>query len=365
MQIKAVHYDITDLCNAGCPQCARTNVNGCRPNDWLFKKSCSLQDFQRYSPPEFLQQLEYAFFCGNFGDPATCKDFIDILEYCWSSNPKLKLHMHSNCGIRDVGWWRQLAQTAQGHNFRVVASVDGASQATNALYRVGTDFNRIMANLTAYIAEGGRADWHMVVFRHNEHEVEGARAMAERMGFGNFRSYPSNRFGGAERISYSYRGEEVTLEPPQSTLKPKSATKMNIATERVAETRAVIQCEALRQSDIFIDFLGYLSPCCFVGQHLYRWARGLPPQSNNEDLAELFDQFDAARLNVNTAGFDAAHAALGEFFTLLETHWGGQGPYVCKRVCGKTIKIPASEISETETPATDVTSAQSAAHASK
>jgi molybdenum cofactor biosynthesis enzyme MoaA len=77
MQIRSVHYDLTDLCNAGCPQCARTDPDGCRPRGWLTHSVCSLEKFRRLSPPAFLAGLNSAYFCGNFGDPAVVPDLID------------------------------------------------------------------------------------------------------------------------------------------------------------------------------------------------------------------------------------------------------------------------------------------------
>lgn len=344
MQVTTVHYDLTDLCNAGCPQCARTNVDGCKPNDWLMKRTMSLDDFKRYSPESFLEKLNYVFFCGNFGDPLTAPDLIPILEYCWTANPKLKIHVHSNCSLRTPDWWAALAETARDRDFRVIASVDGASQQTNSLYRVGTSFSRIMSNLETFIAGGGRAEWRMIVFRHNEHEVARAREMADERGFVGFKSYPSNRFGGAKSFEYRYKTETFYLEPPTGAYEPKSKTRMTIAPQKVLQTRAVIRCDALRQSDIFIDFLGNLAPCCYVGGYLYKHAASMPFEARYQDLRVIFDAFDVSRLNVNRSGFDDAFAALGEFFDYLSLHWPQQEPYVCKRVCGKKEPTVAPDV---------------------
>ena len=87
MRINRVHFDVNDLCNAGCPQCARTDPDGCLPKSWLAQKAVSLEAFRGISPPALLQEAEFVYFCGNFGDPAVAPELIDIIVYCWRENP--------------------------------------------------------------------------------------------------------------------------------------------------------------------------------------------------------------------------------------------------------------------------------------
>ena len=42
-----IFADITTHCNAGCPQCDRTNPNGLKKVDWLPLISWSLDDFKK------------------------------------------------------------------------------------------------------------------------------------------------------------------------------------------------------------------------------------------------------------------------------------------------------------------------------
>lgn len=66
---------------------------------------------------------------------------------------------------------------------------DGASRDTYEKYRVGGDFDLVMNNMKRFIArkrERGLQypliEWRFLVFSHNEHEVEHARAMARDIG---------------------------------------------------------------------------------------------------------------------------------------------------------------------------------------
>jgi hypothetical protein len=334
MRIKRVHYDITDLCNAGCPQCARTDTVGCLPKSWLKQQAVSLEDFRRFSPTALLQEIESAYFCGNFGDPAVVPEMIDILAYCWEANPDLQLRVHSNCSVRSVGWWRELGALAKGRRFRLISAIDGTSHETNRRYRVRTDFDRIMDNTAAFIDAGGQAEWWMLVFRHNEHEVGVAEETAKARGFMNFRAYPSNRFGGLKELTYSHKGEEFTLEPPTVRLSPKTPRTNSLDGEKPPETEVVIECEALHTSEAFMDFFGYLAPCCHIGRRLYMRDQGA--FRNGDDwMDDVFETFDARRLNVGAVGYDAARAAYEEFIDHLRPYWQRKQPLVCRMVCGR------------------------------
>ncbi len=348
-EIDCVHYDITDLCNAGCPQCPRTDPDGCRPQDWLRKHASSLEEFRAYSPPEFLATLESAYFCGNYGDAAVVPELIQILNYCWEANPKLKLQLHTNGGMRGRDWWAALAEAAKGRRFSVIAAIDGASQETNALYRVRTDFARVIGNLSAFIAGGGKAEWRMLVFRHNEHEVAEAEAMAKELGFAGFRAYPSNRFDGPD-FRYTHGGQEFVLEPPGKKVAPKvegrhSLSKADVAAKPVTET--YIDCEAIRRGTAYLDFEGYLLPCCYFGRRLYIHHHGGPTR-DDKALAALFEEFGMERLNVARVGYAEARAAYDDFLSFLAPRWDRLEPKLCKSVCGRKRTIPAGAAAEAE-----------------
>lgn len=68
-------------------------------------------------------------------------------------------------------------------------SIDGATPATYALYRRGGDLDEVLANVRRLIAlreSAGspypRLKWQFVLFEHNRHEVEAARALAGSLG---------------------------------------------------------------------------------------------------------------------------------------------------------------------------------------
>jgi sulfatase maturation enzyme AslB (radical SAM superfamily) len=131
--------------------------------------------------------------CGNYGDPAAAPECLEIFEYFRSINPDITLGIHSNGSLRNTSWWSQLGKILSRSGDYGFFSVDGLSD-TNHIYRVNTNFAKILENAEAFISAGGQAHWEYLVFEHNEHQVEEARQLASSMGFVNFREKVSRRF---------------------------------------------------------------------------------------------------------------------------------------------------------------------------
>ena len=62
--IKTVHLEITQRCQAACPMCDR-NENGGPDNRHINNAELSLQDCKDIFPTDFIQQLNTMYMCGN------------------------------------------------------------------------------------------------------------------------------------------------------------------------------------------------------------------------------------------------------------------------------------------------------------
>lgn len=337
LTVRDVHFEITDRCNSGCPQCVRTNPQTTQAWDYVSNKDCSLEQFKEISPPSFLKSIKFAYFCGNYGDPLLAKDLFEILQYCYETNPKLSVKVHSNCSVRSKDWWQKLGIYTQNKKFKLVASIDGTNQNSQAIYRIRTDFNKIMNNLKVFIDAGGKAEWRFITFAHNEHEVPIAQKMSETMGFVNFKSYASNRFFGQDSYTYFDDGAMKTLYP--STLqKKKFIDTKQIPIQQLLSQPPVqfkINCQAIQTSSIFIDYEGNILPCCHFGIRLYTLRRGVSDVNKDPYVYDILNDFGVEKLNIYYVGFDNALVNCGLFLESLKAHWHKSEPFVCRMICGK------------------------------
>lgn len=255
--VKIVHLEPTTNCNAACPQCLRTRTEF-EPNE------LSLEDVKLLFTPDVLMQLEKIYMCGNYGDPASARQTLEMYEYFISVNTNLTLGMNTNGGIRFPDWWTRLAKVMNKPNDYVVFSIDGLED-TNHLYRRNVRWSKVMDNAKAFIDAGGSAHWDMLVFEHNKHQVDEAHKLAKDMGFNWFRAKVSRRFN---RFPVDGISQPIEFND----------TKVH---------EGHIECSAMKENSIFVDASGKVFPCCWQVEGNYQpnivqWFYDLSENWNNK-----------------------------------------------------------------------------------
>lgn len=236
---KVLHLEITDICQAACPQCAReydTNFNK-KIQRWL-----TVDNIKNLVPTEKILGLDKMYMCGNYGDPAA-GSAIEIFNYFRKINPAITLGMNTNGGLQSTRWWRLLGNILNRSQDYVVFSIDGLED-TNHIYRKHVVWNNVIRNASAFIEAGGRAHWEMIVFEHNEHQVEAVEQLARELGFYILRYKVSRRHN---------------LIPVADIQPPRSYSTDVITSNKIA-------CRALEENSVYLSTRGEYHPCCWQGQ---------------------------------------------------------------------------------------------------
>jgi len=188
---------------------------------------------------EKIKQLDKMFMCGVYGDPAAGKHTLDIYRKFRQINSNIVLGMNSNGALQTTFWWYELAQIMnQSHDY-VVFSIDGL-ESTNAVYRKNVNWAKLMNNARAFIEAGGSAHWDMLVYRHNQHQVDECEQLARSMGFTWFRAKVSRR-AFTETLQFPLGWQPIVMQA------------------------STINCRALTEQSVYIDAQGNLGPCCWLG----------------------------------------------------------------------------------------------------
>ncbi len=336
--LESLHIELSSNCQAKCPMCAR-NHHGGMENPLLEVADIDLLLFKKIVPEEVLQQIHNITMCGNFGDPILNNDLIPIVRYISSTNPGIKIDIHTNGSARSVNWWKTLAE-ALPQNHLVQFGIDGL-QGTHELYRIGTSFNKIIDNAKALIAAGGKARWNFITFKHNEHQLEEARALAQDIGFESFYEKQTSRFIGNPYFEVYDKQGTVTHKLEQPTeQKLIFIDRKTVENYRQVIKSAVVDCEVERLNSVYIDALGYVWPCCFVGAVPYIHAK--PEQlvynyqqdsmSSFNKMLERFGGMEWFNLR-NQSLKDAINSE--QWQTIWDDIFKNNELMVCARVCGK------------------------------
>lgn len=234
--IQILHLEPTDVCQAACSLCARETD---KDFDKSVQHHLDMHKIMQVINADQIATLDKMFMCGNYGDPAAGSHTLNIYRQFRKLNPGIVLGMNTNGALRTPAWWQELANILAKPRDYVVFSIDGLAD-TNHVYRRGVDWKKLMHNAQAFIAAGGSAHWDMLVYRHNQHQVDECEQLARDMGFSWFRA------------KVSKRPFVNGLEFPLGWNNP-------------VQQQGVIHCQALNEASMYIDAQGREHPCCWLG----------------------------------------------------------------------------------------------------
>lgn len=235
-RIKVLHLEPTDVCQLACPLCVReTNADFNK----RLQHHLTVSQIQKHFSDRVIKGLDKVFACGNYGDPAAGKHTLDIYRWIRNLNPNATLGMNTNGALQTTFYWHELGRLLNQPQDYVVFSIDGLED-TNPVYRVNSNWSKLMANVEAYISAGGSAHWDMLVYKHNQHQVDACEQLARDMGFKWFRA------------KVSRRPLTNRLESPIGWQVPEII-------------QGPIRCHVLKEKSAYIDAQGRLSPCCWLG----------------------------------------------------------------------------------------------------
>jgi len=279
--IREVHLEITQNCQAACPMCDR-NQNGGPINPHINLSELTVEDCQQIFTPDFIRQLERMYMCGNLGDPVVARDTLLVYQYFRQHNPRMWLGMNTNGGARSVEWWRELAGVFGKHGV-VTFSVDGLED-TNHIYRQNVNWQTVERNMRAYIDAGGRARWDYLIFQHNQHQVERAQELSVEWGFERFVAKKSGRFVTStlqrkdqhQAVDRHSQSTEMIKKPDPKYQNAALSTDYDAIISKYGtmdqyHDQVEISCKVKKSNSLFITAEGLALPCCWTAGRMYKW----------------------------------------------------------------------------------------------
>lgn len=312
--IKTIHLEITSKCQASCPMCVR-NIQGSVDSPTLKISEITLDQFKEWFSIEFIKQLDKLYMCGNTGDPIIAKDTLIIFEYLRNINPLIELSMNTNGSARTQQFWEGLAAAKVNVRF----GIDGL-KGSHELYRIGTDWVKVIDNAKSFINAGGNATWDMLVFEHNEHEIEICQSLSKDLGFKNFIVKHTSRF---QNDSLTVLNKNGTVS---HVLLPSIKSKQ--ITEKLTNQESTINCKVKEPGSLYISAEGNVAPCCWLDFNAI-------PATAPSYVDFISNGFTSPTLHVQ----DLTTIFNSEFFSKIEALWATKPLRACTRQCGKVDKF--------------------------
>lgn len=328
-ELKSIELDITSYCNSGCPICSRHKWGTADPVEEL--KLSHLDKSAIFSIADEVNSNVKFHLNGVLGDAMMHPDILDIIKYL--SQKGISTNIETNGSSRNEKLWAELAKIEK---LTVQFSIDGLAD-TNFIYRIKTNFDKIINNAKAFINAGGVAYWKFIVFEHNQHQIETARLFAENLGFKGFTTLDSVRFLESEyTIDKKYYKNNPEAYDQDYTIKPSDKVKDKLSDFLISNMKDApvenIDCKSIHRKDMFVAHDGNVWPCCFFEAFKFKkefislyddatkqYGKGFNNLYNNNSFKDIF---------------------YNDFFQeFLNKDWTSKEPNkICKLKCGKKFK---------------------------
>lgn len=328
-EIKTIQMDHTSRCHLACPQCARFHGSQTELNPHMPIDDTTVDDYKIILEP-FAPNTVKLFHCGNFGDSLASPTLDDCIDYSLQQGVK-EFKMAVNGSARTPAWWRDLAQKSD--RITVNFSIDGLED-TNHLYRVNSNFKKIMQNAQAFIDAGGNARWYFIEFQHNYHQIDTARQLAADMGFRQFNAKYTGRFAEQQQKEIETRkGSVVKDKQDNHNQKDMQQIKRTYDSFEQYIEQTPITCKYKQENSLFIDMQMKLWPCTWMGAPAYFG----PHNPQRQSFDNIYNLYGEDFNDMRTHGWDVLQH---EFFAkYLDRSWHSADSkykriYTCGRTCG-------------------------------
>ena len=328
--VKMVHIEVTDKCNSECAVCPR-NYNGGAIHPNIKNIQLGL-DYFKLLGDEFMENIIQWQFCGTRGDPMANTEIVEICEYIRSITPWAKIIIRTNGGIGGVERYKKLSEIIGSKGF-LVFSVDGWED-TNHIYRKNVRWEKVRANMDAYLSGPGIMHWDFIVFKHNYHQIPLAKEFArknnihlelkEPFGFetgdGSVQTLPvydrksgnllyeiepetENKIPdfihghqpGRMGTKY-YKADVKRMEHSKNQLNAKGDVESSWTHKfppiehysYLKGQKFEYNCEALDKEEVFIDCDGMFIPCCFIASAQFMKEPQIMDMYSKVDKSKLF-----------------------------------------------------------------------------
>jgi len=168
-------FCITSYCQASCAGCERNVPEGPKV-DWLVPEHMKLDVFEgilKTLPKDSI--LHKIQFCGELGDPLMHPQISDFISKGNEYNPRM-IVINTNAGLRTKKWFEYHARIS---NLKIYFGIDGIDYQTSSKYRRGVNFDKAYENMSTYFSNGGKGQWHFILFNWNYKQIPEAVKIAK------------------------------------------------------------------------------------------------------------------------------------------------------------------------------------------
>jgi len=274
----------TNFCNLSCPLCPTGNNSlsrqrGFAPLEGFIKIIDELGDY--------LLNLTL----WNYGEPMLHKDIYKMIELAKRKNIFVRLSTNGHFFNNK----ENVEKLVKSRLDNLIISLDGASQETLSKYRVGADFEAIISGIKLVASEKKKLqsrlpfiELQFVVMKHNEHEVDKIKKLAQDMGIDKLTLKTAN---------LEMDRTESKPERMEKFLPTKEYHSRYVKNEQGLKIKKTLKnkCVRLWLSSV-VNWNGDVVPCCYDPEGAFNFGNAFKEPFKEIWLNEKYVKFREAVL---------------------------------------------------------------------
>jgi radical SAM protein with 4Fe4S-binding SPASM domain len=179
------------ICNLRCPSCV-TGTAGQVGTTRLGNARMSFESFKKCLAP--LKEYLFEIVLYDEGEPLLNSEVELMVEYAHKNNINTCISTNLSFKLTD----ERIDRLVSSGLDRLIVAVDGLDQEVYEKHRKGGNLALVMSNLKKFIEARDRLksrieiDFQFIIFEHNQHQVEGAKALAHELKVDRLTIFPSD-----------------------------------------------------------------------------------------------------------------------------------------------------------------------------
>ena len=250
--IVELEMDLNGVCNLKCPLCTRNYKHA----EHLIKPhSRSLEEIIKQL--DSFPNLKIFYMAGTVSEPTLYKSLHQLCEYLVKR--EIKIELFTNGNTHNENWWKRLGEILSPRD-RVYFTVCGSNQIFHAAYRVGSSLEEILLHHQAFISTNSHKIDRVqhIMFDYNRADFESLEMKEIISRFSGTKLVDTE---GMRSVNEYIRTFDKDIIKPENERERAITSLFNIRPKPDDGKKYEIKCMSLRDSKIYIDQFGRISPC--------------------------------------------------------------------------------------------------------
>ena len=317
----------TGICNAQCPFCSRftfdrDNLELYNKAEILSKEILDVDAFDNLCRSLNEPHIEFDF-QGSYGDPMAHPNILELVKIACSVEDAI-VEVKTNGSLKGEKVYKELAKYLNTKKRKVYFSVDAFGK-RNAIYRRGTNWEKIVENMNAFSEGGGKGAIKAVFFEQNMDDYRKLERLTRRLGFVSFFVHPN-------RVQERKERDLIFKIPKDYKLKD----YVDMPSDYVQHFKhyKTVKCRHIDEEYYFIGSDSKVYPCCDL------WGDMVEEDPRVRRLSQIVTSSKSNEISLKHHSF--YDIIQGDRFKKLDNTIKNKPNLLCKKNCGdKSDKMDA------------------------